>query len=98
MFDIAMNAFDSEKVTDFTNLDTLEEQVDELKKQLSENHFTRLAKGECKIELSAYYFSVLAGYERVADHLVNVGYSSINPTGDKLEFEQNSETSLNKTK
>ncbi len=84
MFDIAMNAFDSEKVTDFTNLDALEEQVDELKKQLSENHFTRLAKGECKIELSAYYFSVLAGYERVADHLVNVGYSIINPTGDKL--------------
>ena len=84
MFDIAMTAFDNPKTEDLNKVDALEEEVDNLKKTLSANHFTRLSKGECKVELSAYYFSVLAGYERVADHLVNVGYSIINPTGDKL--------------
>ena len=84
MFDIAMTAFDNPKTEDLNKVDALEEEVDNLKKTLSANHFTRLSKGECKVELSAYYFSVLAGYERVADHLVNVGGSIVNPTGDQF--------------
>ena len=84
MYDIAMTAFDDPKSADLSKIDALEEEIDELKKTLSENHFTRLSKGECKVELSAYYFSVLAGYERVADHLVNVGWSIVNPTGDQF--------------
>ncbi len=84
MFDIAMTAFDNPTTADLKKVDALEEEVDNLKKSLSANHFTRLSKGECKVELSAYYFSVLAGYERVADHLVNVGWSIVNPTGDQF--------------
>ena len=84
MFDIAMTAFDNPKTEDLNKVDALEEEVDNLKKTLSANHFTRLSKGECKVELSAYYFSVLAGYERVADHLVYVGWSIVNPTGDQF--------------
>lgn len=84
MFDIALDAFDHNVKTNLAEIDELEENVDGLKKSLSENHFARLSKGECKTELSAYYFSVLAGYERVADHLVNVGYSIVNPTGDQI--------------
>lgn len=84
MFDIAMTAFDNPTTADLKKVDALEEEVDNLKKSLSANHFVRLSKGECKVELSAYYFSVLAGYERVADHLVNVGWSIVNPTGDQF--------------
>ena len=84
MFDIAMTAFDNPTTADLKKVDALEEEVDNLKKSLSAYHFTRLSKGECKVELSAYYFSVLAGYERVADHLVNVGWSIVNPTGDQF--------------
>ena len=86
MYDIAITCFDSAKTANLSALDELEEVVDELKKSLSENHFTRLAKGECRVELSAYYFSVLAGYERVADHLINVAYSIINPIGDAKDL------------
>lgn len=85
MFDIAMDAFDNKNTTDFASLDKLEEEVDALKKSLQASHYSRLSKGECQMELSAYYFSILAGYERVGDHLVNVGYSIVNPTGDKLK-------------
>ena len=84
MYDIAMMAFDNPNKADLNKIDLYEEEVDELKKVLSANHFTRLAKGECKTELSAYYFSVLSGFERVADHLVNVGWSIVNPTGDQF--------------
>lgn len=53
-----------------------------LKKELTRDHFARLAEGNCKLELSPYYSSTVAGLERVADHLVNVGYSIKNPVGD----------------
>lgn len=35
--------------------------------------------------VSPYYSSVVTGLERVADHLVNVGYSIDNPTGEMEE-------------
>ena len=54
-----------------------------MKKALIASHFERLAEGSCSVEVSPYYSSVVAGLERVADHLVNVGYSIVNPTGSQ---------------
>ena len=63
----------------------LENEVDAMKRSLSANHFARLAEGKCTMEVSAYFFSTIAGLERVADHLINVGYSVLNPTGSQSE-------------
>ena len=35
--------------------------------------------------MSPYYSSVVVGLERVADHLVNVGYSIVSPIGSQKE-------------
>ena len=59
-----------------------EDQMDDMKKSLSDQHFTRLAEGLCSLEVSPYYFSTVAGLERVADHIVNVGFSIQNPVGN----------------
>ena len=56
--------------------------MDELKKSLSAQHFTRLAEGKCSLEVRPYYFSTVAGRERVADHIVNVGFSIQSPVGN----------------
>ena len=63
----------------------LEESVDVKKKELIAKHFARLSEGNCNVEVSPYYSSVIVGLERVADHLVNVGYSIVNPTGSQKE-------------
>ena len=44
---------------------------------------TEIKKNECNNELSPYHSTLLSELERVADHLTNVGYSIINPTGDE---------------
>ena len=61
----------------------LKDEVDRMKKELTANHFSRLAEGNCSMEVSPYYSSAVLGLERVADHLVNVGFSIVDPVGDQ---------------
>ena len=85
MFDISKDAFENLNKKDLPKLTSLEENVDEKKKELIASHFARLAEGNCNIDVSPYYSSVVTGLERVADHLVNVGYSIVSPTGSQQE-------------
>ncbi len=81
MFDIAKNAFTFSDKNGLTRLTELETLVDKTKKVLTERHFERLKQGLCSVELIPYYTSIVTRLERVADHIVNVGYSIVNPTG-----------------
>ena len=85
MFAIAKEAFESLNKEQLPALAALEEGVDAKKKELIASHFARLAEGNCNVDVSPYYSSVVVGLERVADHLVNVGYSIVNPTGSQKE-------------
>ncbi len=85
MLALAKDAFDSLQEEGLPKLAALEAEIDEMKKALSASHFARLAEGNCSLEVSPYYSSAIAGLERVADHLVNVGYSIVSPVGDEKE-------------
>ncbi len=83
MFALAKDAFENKNKERLPALALLESEIDALKKDLTASHFVRLAEGNCSIDVSPYYSSTVAGLERVADHLVNIGYSIINPTGSE---------------
>lgn len=85
MLDISKDAFENLNKDRLTKLTELENTVDEMKKELTANHFSRLADGNCTLEVSPYYSSAILGLERVADHLVNVGYSIVNPVGSQKD-------------
>ncbi len=85
MLTISKNAFENIDKEQLEELTALEIQVDKLKIEFTANHFARLAEGDCNIEVSPYYSSAVAGLERVADHLVNVGYSIVNPVGSQKQ-------------
>jgi len=85
MFAISMNTFETLSKNRLSELTALEERVDKMKKDLISGHFARLAEGNCSVDVSPYYSSVIAGLERIADHLVNVGYSIVNPVGSQKE-------------
>ena len=85
MFQVAKTAFVQNDFTCLPELSNWEEQVDEMKKTLTDKHYTRLSEGSCSVTHSPYYTSTVMGLERVADHLVNVGYSIQNPTGSQKE-------------
>jgi phosphate:Na+ symporter len=83
MFVIAKTSFEQLRKDELPALAELEESVDAMKKGLIASHFARLAEGNCNVAVSPYYSSVVSGLERVADHLVNVGYSVVSPIGSE---------------
>ena len=83
MLTISKDAFDTLNKEELPELAALEDDTDKMKKELIASHFSRLAEGNCSIEVSPYFSSVIVGLERVADHLINVGYSIVNPTGSQ---------------
>ena len=85
MIAIAKDAFDTEHPDHLPELAALENQTDEMKRSFSAKHFARLSEGNCSLDVSPYYTSAVTGLERVADHIVNVGYSICNPVGDDEE-------------
>ena len=85
MFAISTEAFENLNKAELPELTRLEESVDGMKKELIASHFVRLAEGNCSVDVSPYYSSLIAGLERVADHLVNVGFSIVSPIGSEKE-------------
>ena len=83
MLSISKDAFDHLNKARLPELAVLEDEIDAMKKELTASHFARLAEGDCNMAVSPYYSSAVAGLERVADHLVNVGYSIVNPIGSQ---------------
>ena len=84
MFDLAYAIFDNQTRVNLKKLHDLEDQTDALKNKLSNAHYERIQNNKCKMENSPFYTSLVSELERVADHLVNIGYSIVNPTGDDI--------------
>ena len=83
MLPIAKDIFENGNTARLPELAVLEEETDRLKKSLTASHFARLAEGSCSVDHSPYFSSTVVGLERVADHLINVGYSTVDPTGSQ---------------
>ena len=84
MFDLSYVIFHDQSQTNLKKLHDLETQTDALKNKLSTAHYERIQKNTCKMENSPFYTTLVSELERIADHLVNIGYSIVNPTGEDL--------------
>ena len=82
MFSLSSKIFMLQDYDDLQKLHKLEDETDDLKELFSNNHFERIKKNECNNELSPFHSNLLTELERCADHLTNIGYSIVSPTGD----------------
>lgn len=46
-----------------------------MKIECQEGHVERMSKGQCSIESGLIFTDLVIGYERIADHAVNIAYS-----------------------
>ncbi len=58
--------------TAFREAYVLEETVDHLTEQMSNNHIDRLAHGVCTADVGALYLALTSNVERISDHFINV--------------------------
>ena len=85
MFELSSKIFMDRNISDLQELHILEQETDDMKEEFSSHHFERIKKKECMNELSPFHSTFLSELERCADHLTNIGYSIINPTGDEVK-------------
>lgn len=70
--DITYNALKNNDVMAASQVESLEEVIDELRDQIKLNHIRRLQKSECTIEHGFVLSDLLTNFERVSDHCSNI--------------------------
>lgn len=73
IIDISERALATNDVKLATNIEPLEQVVDDLRDKIKLNHIIRLQKSECTIEHGFILADMLNDFERVSDHCSNVG-------------------------
>lgn len=72
MFDLTVRIYEDNDASLIPELYTHEQNADEMKILMGNNHISRLHKGVCTPEAGALYLSLASDCERIADHLTNV--------------------------
>jgi phosphate:Na+ symporter len=85
MYDLAIEILMNEDIKKLKYIAEVEERVDGMKKRYGDNHIQRLNAGSCSIDSGAYFYAVISGLERIADHLTNIAFSIRSPSGSQRE-------------
>lgn len=75
IYEKAVEIFISEDKSKFDEVDRLEDVIDQMKIDCQEGHVKRMAGGKCSIESGLVFTDLVIGYERIADHAVNIAFS-----------------------
>lgn len=72
---LALEAFTERKEEHLKEIITLEDEVDNLEKQLQKNHVRRMSKNECSPK-AAIFSDLISNFERVSDHATNIAFAT----------------------
>ncbi len=82
---ISVKAYETGDMELASNVEPLEEVIDDLNVKVRNQHVKRLRKGKCTIELGLSLSDILTDYERVADHCSNIAVCLIQAEEDGYE-------------
>jgi len=71
----SLDAFEKKHEEHLRDILILEDEIDEIERQLQEGHVERLTRGECDAETGMIFTDVVSNIERVADHSTNIAFS-----------------------
>ena len=71
----SLDAFEKKHEEHLRDILLLEDEIDEIERQLQEAHVERLTRGECDAETGMIHTDVVSNIERVADHSTNIAFS-----------------------
>lgn len=68
-----LNVTDKEKTTYLTNIAAMEQKIDDMTELYRANQLDRMSKSACESEAGIFYSELLTDFERIGDHVLNVG-------------------------
>lgn len=77
MYDLAIEGLKDSNTEQLREACTMEDQVDELAKRLSDGHMKRLEEGKCSVDAGVIYLDIIANFERVGDHIYKLCLNTI---------------------
>ena len=72
LFEIAIKAFEKNTQKDIEDYTSLLEKFKNKEKEYIHNHFERLTKGKCSMELGSFYTSTFSHFNSICSHLENI--------------------------
>ena len=94
ILDLSVNAFINNDRKKASEVEPLEQVIDEMKENMRTNHVMRMRNGECSIEMGFIWSDILTNFERVSDHCSNIAGCVI----DAAEHNLNLHETLGKAK
>ena len=71
----ALDMFSNNNQEHMQEILDLEDEVDEMERQLQQEHVDRLTRNECTPAAGMVYSDIISGLERVSDHATNIAFS-----------------------
>lgn len=75
LFSLSMKVFADKDFTKLSEVDRIEQSVDDAKKRLIDDHIARLKSGECKPASSSVFISLVSNLERAGDHIYLIAHA-----------------------
>jgi phosphate:Na+ symporter len=75
LYSHCIKGFENTDLSKIKIVDSLEDEIDDLRDSLSEAHIKRLNEGVCTAQTGAVYLSIISNLERISDHMRNIFYS-----------------------
>ena len=85
ILDMSINAVVNNDVNLATNVEPLEDVIDQLRSDLKTRHIERLRNGKCTIELGFILQDLLTNFERVSDHCSNIAVYLIQISDNSMD-------------
>ena len=88
ILDLTCRAYQENDLTLASQVEPLEQVIDNLIRQARSSHLKRLNEGRCTIEMGFVLADVLNNYERISDHCSNIAVAIIEAESDRYDSHQ----------
>ena len=68
-----LDVTDKDKTTYLTNIAAMEQKIDDMTELYRQNQLDRMSKSSCEAQAGILYSEMLTDFERIGDHILNVG-------------------------
>lgn len=83
LYEKTMDAYINNNHESLSEVDVLEDTIDDMRRTLVQGHIDRLGDGKCQPKSSGVFINLVGNLERVADHLHSIAHSVDNQSGAK---------------